>query len=49
LTSLHIQLGQQRPEGGVRRWLGDIGAKQLIEGLVVPFRKTPAYLIVAEQ
>ena len=27
LKTLHIQLSEQQPEGGVRRWLGDIGAK----------------------
>jgi hypothetical protein len=40
LKALHIQLGQQQPKRGVRWRLGDIGAKQLVEGLAVPLGKT---------
>jgi len=32
----HIQLGQQQPEGRIRRRLGEIGAQQLVECLAVP-------------
>jgi hypothetical protein len=35
LKSLHIELNQQQAEGRVRRWLGDVGAQQLVEGFAV--------------
>ena len=36
----HIQLGQEQPKGGIRWWLEDMGAQQLVERLVVAFGKT---------
>ena len=40
LKSLHIQLGQQQPKRGVRRRLGQIRAKQLVQRLAVALGKT---------
>lgn len=37
LESIHVALSQQQAEGGIRRRLGDVSAKQVVERLAVPF------------
>jgi len=40
IKAIDIELREQQPEGRVRRRVGDVGAEELVEGLVVPFGKT---------
>ena len=40
LKALHIQLSQQQPKRGIRSWLGDLRAQQLVQRLAVAFGKS---------